>query len=282
VIDQGKALSRALAVAQAVSGQVLTGADVKAKRVVLTGDSAVLNSANGRGTLIDSCRLLLRIAGELTVVLPATAADLEREVQLIANAASRLCTVDFARAPDENALRAADAILNIGFSSMPALPWTCVNSNGWIVRATSTGAALPDDVAQPNPIGALCAASIGVAEVFKRIVGIPSDIAPLLDTFEFSLFEYSVRFDSPGPLLPQVLHLPNTLIAGGGAIGNGVCLLLSQLPLSGRVHIVDKQSYNDENFGTCVLLEDEGWIGADKASRLAVWLKREQYSRGHR
>ena len=274
MIDQVKAFSRPLAVAHTLCGRVLTAADVKAKRVVLTGDDSVLRSENGRWVLHDALRLLLRVAGSLTVLLPAGAAELEKEVESIVSAASLLCRVKLMRAPNENALHAADAILNVGFSGTPALPWTCVNSNGWIVRAASTGAALPSDVEQANPIGALGAASIGVAEVFKRIVGIPNDIAPPLDPCEFSLFEYSTRFDSPGPRLPKLLNLPDTLMAGGGAIGNGIALLLSQLPLRGRVHIVDKQPYGDENFGTCILLEDQGWIGEDKAPRLAQWLKK--------
>lgn len=273
MIDQIKAFSRPLAVAHTLSGRALTAADVKAKRVVLTGDGSVLSSENGRLVLLDSLRLLLRVAGNLTILLPASAAGLEKDVESIASAASLLCKVEIMRAPNEHALHAADAILNVGFSGRSTLPWTCINSNGWIVRVASTGAALPCDVAQANPISALGAASSGVAEVFKRIVGIANDIAPPLDPCEFSLFEYSAHFDSPGPPLPKVLHLPNTLMAGGGAIGNGIALLLSQLPLHGRVHIVDKQPYGDENFGTCVLLNDHGWIGEDKAPRLAEWLK---------
>lgn len=273
MINQVKAFSRPFAVAHALSGRVVTAADVKAKRVVLTGDSSVLSSENGRWALLDSLRLLLRVAGQLTVLLPASAAKLEKEVEAVAGAASLLCKVQIMRAPNEEELYAADAILNVGFSGRPALPWTSINSNGWIVRLSSTGATLSYDVAQPNPIGALGAASIGVAEVFKRIVGIPNDIAPPLDTCEFSLFEYSAHFDSPGPRLPMALHLPNTLMPGGGAIGNGIGLLFSQLALHGRVHIVDKQPYDDENFGTCVLLDDAGWIGEDKAPRLAKWLK---------
>lgn len=273
MIDQVKAFSRPLAVAHTLSDRALTAADVKAKRVVLAGDGSILSSENGRWALLDSLRLLLRVAGHLTVLLPASATELEREVELIAGAASLSCKVEIVRAPNENALCAADAVLNVGFSGRPELPWTCINSNGWIVRVASTGAALSSDVAQANPIGALGAASIGVAEVFKRIVGIPNGIAPPLDPCEFSLFEYSARFDSPGPRLPKMLHLPNTLMVGGGAIGNGIGLLFSQLPLRGRAHIVDKQPYGDENFGTCVLLDDHGWIGQDKAPRLAEWLK---------
>jgi len=73
--------------------------------------------------------------------------------------------------------------------------------------------------------------------------------------------------------LPKNIHIPYSAVFGAGAIGNGIALLQSQLPLSGSVHFVDKQKYGDENLGTCVLTEISGWVGSDKAERLANWLK---------
>jgi len=117
------------------------------------------------------------------------------------------------------------------------------------------------------------AASLGVAEIFKRIVGVAEEVAPLMDVSQFSLFEMSTDFADLGPILPVSIALPNTLLVGAGAIGNGVALLLSQLPLEGRLHVVDKQEYGDENLGTCVLMEPDGWVGIAKAGRLAAWLR---------
>lgn len=49
--------------------------------------------------------------------------------------------------------------------------------------------------------------------------------------------------------------------------------MAARLPLHGRIHIVDKQDYADENLGTCILTEREGWVGEPKAVRLAAWLE---------
>lgn len=43
-------------------------------------------------------------------------------------------------------------------------------------------------------------------------------------------------------------------MAGAGAIGNGIVHLLSRLPLSGRAWVVDAQTYQPENLGTCLLI----------------------------
>src|SRR5204862_7425995 len=48
--------------------------------------------------------------------------------------------------------------------------------------------------------------------------------------------------------------------------------LLSQLPVQGRLHIVDRQCYQDENLGTCLLTDAVDWLRQPKAERLASWL----------
>lgn len=89
---------------------------------------------------------------------------------------------------------------------------------------------------------------------------------------QFSLFDQTATPAWIGPPLPLQIQLPDTLLIGGGAIGNGIALALSRLPLRGRIHIIDKQDYADENYGTCILIEATDWIGQAKAERLATWL----------
>jgi len=101
-----------------------------------------------------------------------------------------------------------------------------------------------------------------------------ADVAPPIEDMTFSVFDYQEDGQSIGPKLPDTLDIPNTLVVGGGAIGSGVALLAVQLSLRGRIHIVDKQAYGDENMGTCVLMERNGWSGQDKAVRLADWISR--------
>ena len=93
----------------------------------------------------------------------------------------------------------------------------------------------------------MLAASFGVTEVFKRIYRIPQDSAPLIKNGEFSLFELTSDIRDIGPPLPSI-PLPNTLLLGAGAIGNAIALLISQLPLTGSLTVMDKQNFGEENF----------------------------------
>jgi hypothetical protein len=129
------------------------------------------------------------------------------------------------------------------------------------------------DMSQTNPVACLLAASVGIAEVFKKLIAIPADIAPVLINESFSLFELTSEFAGIGPAIPEEIELPPTLQVGAGAIGNGVALVLPDLGAKGRWHIVDKQPYAFENLGTCVLVEKDGWVGKSKAEMLSGWLR---------
>ncbi len=93
----------------------------------------------------------------------------------------------------------------------------------------------------------------------------------MLGKTEFSLFDHSSSPESIGPPLPSEIQLPDTLLVGAGALGNGIALLAAQMPLRGRIHIVDKQDYADENLETCILAQAD-WITKPKATHLGDWL----------
>ena len=266
------ASSRPLGVAQSLVRDAIDAQTVYARPVVLTGDRDTLVTKNGRWCLLDCLQLLPRVVGPLTVVLPAGIGQLEAEVR---TAAARVWSRGSVTVLTEGApidMRHAAAVLSIGHQARSDLPWTAINSDGWVARCSSAGTSLPAACSQANPIAALMAASLGVTEVFKRVYGVPQDVAPPCGLVEFSLYELSTSPTGLGPELPQTIHLADTVLIGGGAIGNGLVLLLSQLSLQGRLHIIDKQAFGDENLGTCCLLDDLVWLSQPKAVQLATWL----------
>lgn len=269
------ASSRPLEVAKTLGAPVLDEATIFARHVILTGERPALEISNGRWCLLNSLRLLSRVVGPLTVVLPHGLDELETEVRQLAGQVWSRGTVTVVNEIPPAALHNAAAILSIGSAMHPHLPWTTINANGWVARVSSGTGALPTDTDQSNPLAAMMAASFGVTEVFKRVYGIPREKAPLLDTTQFSLFELSASPSSIGPPLPTVVSFPDTVMVGAGAIGNGIALLFSQLAVRGRVHIIDKQDYADENLGTCVVLDHESWLGKSKAECLASWLNND-------
>ncbi|MCW5667826.1 MAG: ThiF family adenylyltransferase [Piscinibacter sp.] len=266
------ASSRPFGVAEGLGSAELDETTVFSRPVILTGEHATLVTQNGQWCLLDSLRLLSRIVGPLTILLPEGLGLFEDEVRRLAKSVWTKGNVLVVRAGVPVSWTSATAILSVGTRVDEQLPWTCINSNGWVARVSSGPLPLPGDSEQSNPVAALMAASLGVTEVFKRVYGIPHDRAPLLDATQFSLFELSAAPTSIGPPLPPSLTLPDTVLVGGGAIGNGITLLISQLALQGWLHIIDKQTFQRENYGTCVLLDDPAWIGESKAEQLAAWL----------
>ncbi len=268
--QQDLAASRPLGVAKELGAATLDEATIFSRGVVLTGERAVLETQNGRWCLLNSIRLLSRIVGPLTVLLPGGMDIFESEVRTLCGSVWTKARVTLAHEDACVEWAAASAILNVGAEVDADLPWTTINCNGWVARVSSAG-DLPNDTEQSNPVAAMLAASFGVAEVFKRVYGIPGQKYPALPATQFSLFDLGTSPSGLGPALCDTT-VPDTLLVGAGAIGNAIVLLLSQLALRGRLHIVDKQAFRPENLGTCVLLDDTSWLGASKAERLSEWL----------
>lgn len=263
--------SRPMGVAHELRASKLDGNTVYARQVILTGELETLSSPNGQLCLLNCIRLLSRVVGHLVIALPDGLGDFEQVVTRLAqNVWSQKCVT--LQTPNDALFEAAWAVLNVGNRARSDVPWTSINSNGWVARCTSGAIPLCKDCEQANPIGAMLAASIGVGEVFKRVYGVPTASRPMIDMEEFSLFTMGTEFDSCGPALPARLKLPGTLMVGGGAIGNALALLISQLPLTGVLHIIDKQVFAVENFGTCCLLDNPAWVRQSKALVLADWL----------
>ena len=234
------------------------------KKVLLTGEAPILALPNGRGCFLDSLRLLIRVCRNIFVLVPQVDHDLHREAVALAEKIAFGSRVEFLKTAT---FERFDAVLSVGTKAHPDLPWTTINSNGFVARVTSGGADLPSEYSTENPVGALAAASLGAGEVFKRLIRVKHERAEMLDGYSFSLLTYQMCGDA-GPELPLALDR-GLLVVGAGAIGNGIVHLLSQLPVRGKVTIVDRQEYGVENLGTCILMSPEQVKNTPKARALA-------------
>lgn len=239
------------------------------KPVLLTGEADVLATANGCEALLFSLRLLVRISRAVDVVLPPGCGALAEEAQTLAR---EIGLGGVVRTDETLDFDSYVAILSIGRTARPELPFTVINSNGWLARVSSGTTSLSGDCAQGNAIGARLAANLGVAEVFKRIAATKPQRGPLLDNLLFSGFTCACGSEDPGPILPDELVLPTFLIGGCGAIGNGITELISALHARGTGVTVDKQAFGEENLGTCVLMRVAD-TGAPKAEVMAATLR---------
>src|SRR5207249_2878782 len=138
------------------------------KRVLLTGERDVLRTENGRDCFLVSLRLLVRICANVSIFLPPEVREISAECESVARRIAFHTPIDFL--DDAPALDRYDAILSVGTSARGDLPWTVINSNGWVARVSSGATDLARECGQANPIAALGAAALGVAEVFKRLI----------------------------------------------------------------------------------------------------------------
>ena len=239
--------------------------------VLLTGESAVLATPNGRDALLFALRLLVRISRQVDVVLPPGCTELADTARALADAIGLGQNVGV---PSDGPIvyEGYAAILSVGTSARPDLPWTVINSNGWLARVSSGATSISGVCSQRNPIGARVAANLGVAEVFKWIAAVKPERGPLLDGLRFSAFTYTCGSEDAGPELPDHIAIPTFLLGGCGAIGNGITELLAALHARGVGVTVDKQSFGEENLGTCVLMEVAD-LGVSKAERTAATLR---------
>lgn len=237
------------------------------KRVLLTGEASTLMTANGRDCLLASLRLLPRICPDVTVALPDALNAFAAECRRLADTIAFGRAIEFA---DAHGYDSYDAVLSIGSQVRRDLPWTVINSHGWLARVSSGATSLPSICTQANPIAALAAACLGVGEVFKRLLRLRPERGPLFDAQVLSLYSYDAG-DDPGPPLPNTV-LVDVGIVGVGAIGNAIVYVLSRMPVHGRAWIVDAQRFEPENLGTCILLGPND-IGKPKAEVAAETLR---------
>jgi ThiF family len=221
------------------------------KRVLLTGKAEVLLTQNGEEMIRTAQQLLMRVCSDIDVALPPLAGGLVAD---LANDGRRFAWDKPPRfVPVDGDLNGYDAILSIGGHSDPDKPITVITSSGWNIRVSSGSAAIDNNCDQTNSIGAVAAASLGVSEIFKRLIELDPAQGGFLEGLTYSLWDYEIS-DATGPELPEAIPA-NLAVNGGGAIGSGIIHGLVRLPLTGRVTVIDKQTYVDENWATCVDLE---------------------------
>jgi molybdopterin/thiamine biosynthesis adenylyltransferase len=235
------------------------------KRILLTGEPELLALPNGRECFLDSMRLAVRICPNIALYLSGESEDLRDEAQVLAERIAFGKKVEFLQVSPN--LAEFDAILSAGTKAHPELPWTTLNSNGFVARVTSGATDISGECDIFNPIGALAAACLGIGEVFKRLIRLKGERGEMLNDFSFSLRTYAQGPADYGPPIPEVLP-HDLLVVGAGAIGNGIVHLLSRLPFTGAITIVDREEYGQENLGTCVLIAPDD-LNTPKADFLA-------------
>lgn len=242
-------LSRVVATAASLGAAASDATTFFSKPVLLTGERGALSTVNGRDCLQAALLLLLRMTTDLTVDISnhPSPGEIYRIVEEYRIHKITVTT----EVPKPQAFAAT---LNVGTKTSKTAPIIAINSDGWLLRVTSGDVPISPDCSQENPVGALAAASIGVSEIFKILVNLKPGRGEPLQGYSFSLWEYALS-NNRGPEFPHRIELPTTALFGCGAIGNGIVYLLQRFVKSGKLTLVDKEVFEEENLGTCLVMK---------------------------
>jgi len=135
----------------------------------------------------------------------------------------------------------ADFVLHIG--GRGDADAIAIDGSGWIARVAPANAAQTPLKDAPHPLGALAAACLGVAELFRRSVG----FEPLVQVRMLDLLNLGWT-DTPGDAPDPTRDIGNVLLIGAGAVGSGVAYAVALCDLIGRFTVIDYDRIKIENF----------------------------------
>jgi molybdopterin/thiamine biosynthesis adenylyltransferase len=144
------------------------------------------------------------------------------------------------------------ASLSIGQPAIHHAGQTVIDSIGWLAVLNRTTPMSRDN--HNSPFGALLAAALGAAEIFKSLLQPPAGTITHFGSATVSCFDYSLNGTDPGPCLPTSFHLPFSILGGIGAVGNAFLLALSFVKdVSGDLLVVDNDFVDWTNLNRYLL-----------------------------
>ncbi len=143
-----------------------------------------------------------------------------------------------------------------------------VSSNAWIARIGTAPLDIPGD--KPNPIGAVVAACLAAANIFRHSFRTYLPHAGLDRDLTFSAFDYTPTV-ADGPALPDCIDITGTHLVGAGAIGNAFLWTIAEVPqVRGNLPVIDGEVIDLGNLQRYVLARDADADGTTwKAQRAA-------------
>lgn len=209
-------------------------------------------TANGQTMLLVAANLLSRWCRRVTMALPPTVAhpsvgagDLGELVLAQMHDADPFG--DF-RIVDVESAVSSDVTLCLGGPAPRALGGQAIfiTASGWLAGLSERSALLLPQNQAENPLGAVAAACLGVAQVFKIAVGMPPALWLREGVFDVSRLEWS---DEPRPLSwPTSLDVGKVLMVGAGSVGSAAAYCARIAGLRGSVDILDRDRVKVENF----------------------------------
>jgi hypothetical protein len=256
--------------------QVLAGVDparltelLGREIVALALDSWAAESREGQITTTLAIDLLARFYPRIAVIplgegaaLSACVAELEEYAKAINP------SIELSVAAPTRALVIGRTPLRIGIATL-----IYVGSDGWRLRLSRTRPTSSGTTG--NPFGAGAAACLGLANVFRAVMGPYLPSARLDHDLDLSVVDWGQPHtkDSPPDMDAVEIDLAETLLGGVGAIGNSVVWALARVPrLRGLIRLIDPEVIELSNLQRYVLAFQDS-IGHEKVELAAAELR---------
>lgn len=259
----------ALAASQILSGYDRTAFESRLLNcpVELAFDQSGIKSAEAKATLDLTIRLLARLYPVLILTeLEGGTTGLKQDLTNVALSINP--AIEFQSESPVTTIVVGNSIIE------RETPVFYIGSERWTVRFSpekpvGSGMSL-------NPLAAGAAACFGAANVFRQVFGDQLQNARLDTAFNLSLIDFekiSSSNEEPDDEIGSLsVGLPETVLVGLGAIGNGVVWALSKMPLlEGTLHLVDPEGIDLSNLQRYVLAEQEH-VGQHKTELAASYL----------
>ncbi|WPU94753.1 E2 ligase fold family C protein [Mucilaginibacter sabulilitoris] len=211
--------------------------------IEVTFDGNAVKSGEGIATLELTIRILARLYPKIVFTeLEPDTADYKHRLIALAQAIN-----------PEIELEAEAFVATIAVGNTPitrTTPVFYIGSDGWNVRFSPVAPVGSAD--SLNPFAAGAAACFGAANVFRHVFADQLQNAQLDTAFNLSLVDFEKKNDSgetsSNDIGDAALALPETILVGLGAVGNGAVWALSKIPLlEGTVHLIDPEKIDLSN-----------------------------------
>jgi hypothetical protein len=149
-----------------------------------------------------------------------------------------------------------DAAIKIGGGSSPAKVDFTIDSEGWDLFVAAGDCPFNIQHQSLNPCGPVGAASVGVAQLFKKVTHQPR--ALWISSLHFSFFNFRstapIESEEPHADSSGAVDLARSLMVGVGMIGSSALYVLRMLSLIGRLEVIDHDLVRIENLNRSPML----------------------------
>lgn len=243
--------------------------------LLVAGEREVLDTYAGRLLARTLTNLTSRFCRNVDLAFPSVAPESEIPANghtLAEQCLSQMWAADphgrfgWVRGPTE---REYDCVLAIGNPDidLPAAPTVLVDGGGWEARVVRSGPVDRPTERDPNPIGPITTACLGIAEAFKTVNGASEQQLSEAVIYDAFAHEVVARDETvKHPPVPDPLKLGTVQMVGVGSVGSAAVHFLGRLPVEGRVQLVDHDAVELVNLNRSPLFRvDHALDGTSKA-----------------